>query len=111
VSFTDLPAIYRQASLFVYPSEFEGFGIPVVEALHTEVPVIAATGSCLEEAGGPGSVYIDPKDASELAAKANEILENDSLRTQMVQAGKKHLQNFADERIAAQMMEIYRSLV
>lgn len=48
----DLPAIYQSAETFVYPSVYEGFGIPILEALHSGIPVVAATGSCLEEAGG-----------------------------------------------------------
>ncbi len=47
----DLPAIYQSAETFVYPSVYEGFGIPILEALHSGIPVVAATGSCLEEAG------------------------------------------------------------
>ncbi|MBC7914786.1 MAG: glycosyltransferase family 4 protein, partial [Pyrinomonadaceae bacterium] len=58
----DLPAIYQQAAIFIYPSEFEGFGIPIIEALYSGVPVIAASGSCLEEAGGPNTYYVHPKD-------------------------------------------------
>ena len=50
----DLQALYRMADVFVYPSRYEGFGIPVIEAIHSGLPVVAATGSCLEEAGGPG---------------------------------------------------------
>ncbi len=111
VAFADLPAIYQQADLFVYPSEFEGFGIPIVEALHSGVPVIAATGSCLEEAGGPGSVYIDPKDASELAERANVILSDDIKRAEMIVIGKEHLQNFNDGLIARQLLNIYTSAI
>ena len=67
VSFLDLPALYQLANLFVYPSVFEGFGIPILEALYSKTPVIAATGSCLEEVGGPSSVYVDPFDTDTMA--------------------------------------------
>lgn len=53
VPFDDLPTFYQLAEIFVYPSRFEGFGIPIIEALYSGIPVVAATGSCLEEAGGP----------------------------------------------------------
>lgn len=58
VPFNDLPAFYQSAEIFVYPSRFEGFGIPIIEALYSGIPVVAATGSCLEEAGGPDSIYV-----------------------------------------------------
>ena len=59
IHFNDLSAVYQSAAVFVYPSRYEGFGIPVLEALCCGVPVVAATGSCLEEAGGEGSRYVD----------------------------------------------------
>ena len=62
VPFDDLPAFYQLAEIFVYPSRFEGFGIPIIEALYSGIPVVAATGSCLEEAGGPDSIYVHPDD-------------------------------------------------
>ncbi|EJX04135.1 mannosyltransferase [gut metagenome] len=61
-----LPAIYQMAEAFVYPSRYEGFGIPVIEAIQSGLPVVAATGSCLEEAGGPHSFYVDPDDSEGL---------------------------------------------
>ena len=77
--FDDLPVLYRLASVFVYPSFFEGFGIPVIEALTSGTPVVAVRGSCLEEAGGPDSFYVDPNDETELAQKLIEITANKDL--------------------------------
>jgi glycosyltransferase involved in cell wall biosynthesis len=109
--FEDLPAVYRQASVFVYPSFFEGFGIPVIEALSCSVPVIAATGSCLEEAGGPDSVYVNPLNDAELAVKIREILENKDLAKTMTQRGLEYVKRFDSQKIAGEIMEIYRELL
>lgn len=107
----DLPAFYRLASLFVYPSFFEGFGIPILEALHSGTPVIAATGSCLEEAGGPDSVYINPEDADELSEKINWILTTPSQAEHMRTAGKEYAKRFLSASIAQNMMDIYRKTI
>ncbi|RHJ84842.1 glycosyltransferase family 1 protein [Parabacteroides sp. AM08-6] len=110
VSFADLPAIYQMASLFIYPSFFEGFGIPIIEAIHSGLPVIAATGSCLEEAGGPGSVYINPNDEVALAGKINQIFSSPELAEKMKTEGKTYVQRFEDEVIAKQLIDIYQSV-
>jgi glycosyltransferase involved in cell wall biosynthesis len=110
VNFTDLPAIYQSAKLFVYPSRYEGFGIPVIEALCSGTPVIAATGSCLEEAGGPNSLYSDPNDERELAEKINMVLNDESLYKRMAAKGKEYSGNFDDEKLAAQMMAVYKKV-
>jgi glycosyltransferase involved in cell wall biosynthesis len=109
--FEDLPAVYQLSSVFVYPSFFEGFGIPVIEALSCGVPVIAATGSCLEEAGGPDSIYVDPLDDAELAAKIREVLENKALTKKMVKQGLEYMKRFDSRRIAGEIMDIYRDLL
>jgi glycosyltransferase involved in cell wall biosynthesis len=108
--FEDLPIIYRLSSLFLYPSFFEGFGIPIVEALMSGVPVIAAKGSCLEEAGGPGSIYIDPENETELAGKIVEVLGDKSMAQEMIEAGKKYAKRFSDSEIASEVMTVYQSL-
>ena len=110
VPFTDLPAIYQMASLFVYPSFYEGFGIPIIEALYSEVPVVAATGSCLEEAGGPGSIYVDPNDVTALSDAINEVLKNPELQEQMKQNGYQYVQRFNPDRIATELMGVYEKL-
>ncbi|MDR2465850.1 MAG: glycosyltransferase family 4 protein [Prevotellaceae bacterium] len=107
----DLPALYRMASVFVYPSFFEGFGIPIIEALTSGTPVVAATGSCLEEAGGAHSLYVDPNDDEDLSAKIISILNNSSLAAQMREKGREYAQRFSGAKIAAEMMNIYREVV
>lgn len=110
VPFQDLPKIYQLASLFAYPSFYEGFGIPIIEALYSAVPVIAATGSCLEEAGGPGSVYIAPDDAVALAREANRVLDDPELRERMIATGLDYVKKFDDELLANQLMDCYTKL-
>lgn len=111
VDYLDLPAIYQQADLFIYPSRFEGFGIPVVEALHSGVPVIAAKGSCLEEAGGPESIYVDPDDEMELAEQIESILQNEEKRIFMVNAGREYLNKFNSIRISEQLIQLYQNVI
>ena len=65
----------------------EGFGIPIIEALNSGVPVVAATGSCLEEAGGPDSIYVDPDDSKELANAFKHIYSNSEKRKEMIEKG------------------------
>lgn len=107
VSFEDLPALYQSAEIFVYPSFFEGFGIPVIEALSSEIPVIAATGSCLEEAGGPGTIYVNPDNDIELSERIMEILSNPELANKMIETGKEYIRRFSEKTIAAEIMNIY----
>jgi len=111
VPFNELPAIYQMASVFVYPSFYEGFGIPIIEALYSSVPVIAATGSCLEEAGGTDSLYMDPNNPIELAKNINKVLENQELQSEMKQKGIAYVQRFNDDRIANHMMEVYKNVL
>jgi glycosyltransferase involved in cell wall biosynthesis len=110
VPFKDLPAVYQQASVFVYPSEFEGFGIPILEALCSGVPVIAATGSCLEEAGGPNSIYVAPNDDKALAAAIKRLMQSDDLQAQMISKGKEYAAAFTEEQHAHNLMRLYRDL-
>ena len=107
VPFTDLPVIYQMASVFAYPSIYEGFGIPIIEALYTNVPVVAATGSCLEEAGGPNSIYVHPTDHIAMANAINKILANPDLQAEMKEKGIAYVQKFNNEHISNQMMQLY----
>lgn len=106
----DLPALYQSAYMFIYPSQYEGFGIPIVEALQSGVPVIAAKGSCLEESGGPDSRYVSPNSAVELAEQIMILDRSKELRNNMIEKGKAYAQQFSDEAIAAHLMQLYQSL-
>lgn len=110
VEFTDLPAIYQQAEVFVYPSRFEGFGIPIIEAIHSRIPVIAATGSCLEEAGGPDGIYINPDDADSLAKEINKLMTNHVYRESKMVKGLSHVQQFEPAQIAKEVIAVYKQL-
>jgi glycosyltransferase involved in cell wall biosynthesis len=111
IPLADLPAILQLSQIFIYPSRYEGFGIPIIEAINSGVPVLGATGSCLEEAGGPYTVYVDPEDEKELAVQVNRILVDDSLRKTMVEKGLEYVKRFSDEECTSALMEVYKKLV
>jgi glycosyltransferase involved in cell wall biosynthesis len=99
------------ASVFIYPSRFEGFGIPILEALCSKVPVIGATGSCLEEAGGEGSIYVDPDDDKAMAEAIDRIEGDEALRLHMIEEGLKHADKFRREQLTAEMKQHYKELL
>jgi len=111
VELHDLHVIYQMASVFVYVSVFEGFGIPIVEALNSKVPVITSIGGCFSEAGGPGSIYIDPKNIEELADSIKKVLHDSSLKQRMVDEGYKHAYNFRQDKIAHNLNHIYCEII
>lgn len=111
VDFDDLPALYQSASVFIYPSQFEGFGIPIVEALQSGIPVIAAKGSCLEESGGSSSRYVSSNDEVELAEQIMIVLRDNELRDNMIKSGKAYAQQFSDKAIAKNLLNIYTEVI
>lgn len=111
VPFDDLPAFYQLAEIFVYPSRFEGFGIPVIEALHSGIPVVAATGSCLEEAGGPDSIYVHPDDIKEMAHAFKQIYSDSAKRKNMIEKGQEFAKRFSEKKQAEEIINIYKKLM
>lgn len=107
VSTPDLAAMYRLATVALYPSIFEGFGIPIVEALFSGAPVVTTRGGCFAEAGGPGSVYVDPRDPEELRGVLASLLGDPARRAVMREAGLRHAARFSDESIADGLFEAY----
>jgi glycosyltransferase involved in cell wall biosynthesis len=107
----DLPAVYQQAEVFVYPSIFEGFGIPVIESLYSKTPVITSKNGCFTEAGGPSSVYIDPQNIEELAIAIKKVIEDNELRQRMINEGCKYAGKFSDDMVAKNIMNAYKQII
>ena len=111
IPLTDLSVIYKLATIFVYPSIFEGFGIPIIEALYSKTPVITSTGSCFSEAGGEDTIYIKPNAIQDLK-KAIELLWNDeNLRQEKIEKGFQFVQKFNDDTISKEWIKTYKSLL
>jgi len=106
-----LPALYAGAEVFVYPSRYEGFGIPVIEAIRMGLPVVACTGSCLEEAGGPDSLYVGPDDAEAMASAIQQMLKGADGRAQRIERSQYYIRRFENADAARQFAELYASLL
>ncbi len=106
-----LPAIYQGATVFCYPSLYEGFGIPILEALASGTPVLTSNRSSMPEAGGPGSHYIDPENIEDIADGLRQILENSGKREQMIFDGREHARTFSLSQTTAKLWECYTSVL
>jgi glycosyltransferase, group 1 family protein len=102
-----LAAIYNQAEAFIYPSRYEGFGIPIIEAIQSGLPVVAATGSCLEEAGGPDCLYVGPDDVEGNAAAILSAIEH---RKEIVSKSQRYVKRFENQDVASQILEVYNKI-
>lgn len=108
---TDLPALYAGAECFVYPSVYEGFGIPIIEAISCGLPVVACTGSCLEEAGGPDSLYVAPNDAIGMANAIRRSLKGADDREERIQRSMDYIRRFSGTDVAGQAVDVYKRVL
>lgn len=111
VSNAELPAFYQKAECFIYPSFFEGFGIPILEALASGTPVITSKFGCLNEAAGPNSLYVNPYYPEEIGKAILRLTTDKELRDRIIANGYEYANNFKDEAIANSYMKIYISLL
>jgi len=110
LSLQELAILYKLAKVFVYPSLYEGFGIPIIEALYSKTPVITSRGGVFPEAGGPNSVYVNPTSVDEMEKAILKLLQNDNLCEEITRKGWEFVQKFNDKNIANEFIEIYKSL-
>lgn len=106
-----LPALYKLATVFVYPSLFEGFGIPILESLTMGTPVVTSEGSCFRETGGEAAKYVDCNNSDQLAETLLQVLQHEEIQKEMVAAGLAHAQKFSDESIARNIMSVYKQIL
>ena len=111
VSDDDLPLFYNAAEVFVFPSIFEGFGLPVVESMASGAPTITSHGSSLEEVAGDGALLVDPLDVSSIAATIQRVLESEEVKDQLIQRGLCRSAKLKPENFAAKLLDTYRSLI
>lgn len=106
----DLPAIYSGASIFVLPSLYEGFGLPILEAMACGTPVIYADNSSLPEVAGKAGMSFETNDADDLARKITEIINNDKTRIDLIHKGLARAKEFSWEKTAKMTLEILKGL-
>lgn len=105
VSDQDLPQFYKNAKVFVLPSLYEGFGLPVLEAMRYDCPVITSNVSSLPEAGGEAALYFDPENVHDIKNKIEMVLTDEKLREKMIEKGKIHYKKFTWEKAAKEVLE------
>ena len=110
VSDDELNVIYKKAEVFVYPSRYEGFGIPIIEAIFCGLPVVASTGSCLEEAGGPDCLYVNPDDSKGMADAIMQLLNNEEELKRRITSSMEYVQKYKGTNIANAVIEVYKKL-
>ncbi len=111
VRYEDLPALYQNAEVFLYPSYYEGFGIPIIEALYSQTPVLTTNVSSLPEAAGPGAHYVHPEHSPEIAEGIKSILGDTVYREKLVEEGYDYVQKFDSEPTTQAMMNLYRRIL
>jgi glycosyltransferase involved in cell wall biosynthesis len=107
----DLPALYSAADLFAYPSLYEGFGLPILEAMACGTPVVAGNQSSLPEVVGQAGLLIDPYDVDALAVAMNNVLSDPARQQQLVEAGYKQAQQFTWDEMVTRLLKLYKKIL
>jgi glycosyltransferase involved in cell wall biosynthesis len=106
-----LPLLYNNATLYVFPSVNEGFGIPILEAFGAGLPVVVANNTCLPEVGGDAVLTFDPYTVTDIAEKIKQVLDNDSLRESLISKGKERLQSFSWGKSSTNLIKVFEQAV
>jgi glycosyltransferase involved in cell wall biosynthesis len=107
----DLPVLYSMAEVFALPSLYEGFGLPVIEAMACGVPVLTSSTSCLPEIAGDAAVLVDPQSVEAMAAGLGRLMEDSSLRDSCIAKGYERARQFTWERSARDVLSLFEGLV
>jgi glycosyltransferase involved in cell wall biosynthesis len=107
----ELAMLYGNAFCMVFPSLYEGFGLPVLEAMHHDCPVICSDRSSLPEVGGDAALYVDPYQFIDIRDQLNKLIANPELRREMIKKGRERVAFFSPENYAKRLLEAYEGLV
>lgn len=110
VSDDDLLKLYQNARAFVFPSFYEGFGLPPLEAMSCGVPVVASNSSSIPEVCGNAAEFFDPKDISEMASKIWTVWNDENVRKKLIEAGEKRVLDFSWRTMAEETLAVYREI-
>lgn len=105
VSFEDLRILYQGARVFAFPSLYEGFGLPILEAFASGVPVLTADNSSLSEVAGDGALYCQADDVADMAAKLERLWQDETLRAELVRKGEEQLKQFSWDKCARETLD------
>ena len=108
IDFEDLPTLYQICDVFVFPSLYEGFGLPLVEAMASRVPVVTSNVSSMPEVVGNAGITIEPKDADSLAEAIEKVISDSKLRENMIKMGIKQIEKFNWRDTAKKTLEVYK---
>jgi len=111
VSDEELDILYQHAICYILPSLYEGFGLPVLEAMQHGCPVITSNVSSLPEAGGDAVLYIDPENVDDIVDKMIEMIENEKLRKELIEKGYKQMKKFSWEKTARETLKVLEEIV
>ena len=106
----EITAIYKEAKAFVFPSLWEGFGLPGLEAMGLGLPVLAARASCLPEVYGEAALYFNPYQTADLVKKIKKIKEDKKLRGELISKGLAQVKKYSWEKMAKETLKVYQSL-
>ena len=107
ISDKELVSLYQNASLYVFPSLCEGFGLPALEAMTYCLPVVSSQAACLPEVLGQAAVYFNPEDIEEMVEKIKQVLEDKELQEKLIQQGKKVIQKYNWSKMAQETLKVY----
>jgi len=103
-----MPVLYNLAKTYVYPSLYEGFGLPVLEAMQCGCPVVASNATSIPEVAGNAAILVNPLDKKEISDAIYRVLTDIQLREKLISSGYKQTQKFSWDKCAKEMLEVIR---
>jgi len=105
-----LPAVYSMTDLFVYPSTYEGFGLPPLEAMASGCPVVSSNTSSMPEVINDAAMYFNPNDIEEMSNAIEVVVLDNALRAKLISLGYENIKLFSWQKCAAETLEVYKKL-